>query len=46
MKLVVDAHKTILFFSVCFDVYDLNGDAYISKEEIMQLLKNTIIKVD
>ncbi|XP_031560856.1 EF-hand calcium-binding domain-containing protein 1-like [Actinia tenebrosa] len=28
----------------CFEVYDLNGDNYISKEEIMQLLKNTIIK--
>ncbi|KAK3715613.1 hypothetical protein QZH41_000987 [Actinostola sp. cb2023] len=28
----------------CFNVYDLNGDSYISKEEITQLLKNTIIK--
>ncbi|EDO34333.1 predicted protein [Nematostella vectensis] len=28
----------------CFDVYDLNSDAFISKEEIMHLLKNAIIK--
>ncbi|KXJ28226.1 EF-hand calcium-binding domain-containing protein 1 [Exaiptasia diaphana] len=28
----------------CFNVYDLNGDSFISKEEIIQLLKNTIVK--
>lgn len=28
----------------CFRVYDLNGDRYISKEEMFQLLKNCIVK--
>ncbi|XP_065804107.1 calaxin isoform X3 [Labrus bergylta] len=26
----------------CFQVYDLNGDNYISKEEMFQLLKNSL----
>ncbi|NXG61443.1 EFCB1 protein, partial [Hemiprocne comata] len=28
----------------CFQVYDLNGDGYISREEIFQLLKNSLLK--
>ncbi|KAK3588905.1 hypothetical protein CHS0354_007054 [Potamilus streckersoni] len=28
----------------CFNVYDLNGDGYISREEMFQLLKNSLIK--
>ncbi|CAI9741919.1 EF-hand calcium-binding domain-containing protein 1 [Octopus vulgaris] len=28
----------------CFDVYDLNGDGYISREEMFQMLKNCLIK--
>jgi len=31
---------------VCFRVYDLNGDNYISKEEMYQMLKNTLIRVN
>ena len=29
-----------------FSVYDLNGDGYISREEMFQMLKTSIIKVD
>jgi len=28
----------------CFDVYDLNGDGYISREEMFHMLKNCMIK--
>ncbi|OAJ39402.1 hypothetical protein BDEG_23253 [Batrachochytrium dendrobatidis JEL423] len=28
----------------CFRVYDLNGDRYISKEEMFQMLKNCLVK--
>lgn len=28
----------------CFEVYDLNGDGYISREEMFQMLKNCLIK--
>lgn len=27
----------------CFAVYDLNGDGYISKEEMFQMLKNSLL---
>ena len=29
----------------CFEAYDLNGDGYISREEMFHLLKNSLIKV-
>ena len=32
------------FLIVCFRVYDLNGDRYISKEEMFQMLKNCLVK--
>ncbi|NXV75443.1 EFCB1 protein, partial [Atlantisia rogersi] len=28
----------------CFEVYDLNGDGYISREEMFQMLKNSLVK--
>ncbi|XP_009999891.1 PREDICTED: EF-hand calcium-binding domain-containing protein 1 [Chaetura pelagica] len=28
----------------CFQVYDLNGDGYISREEMFQLLKNSLFE--
>ncbi|NXF03032.1 EFCB1 protein, partial [Smithornis capensis] len=28
----------------CFMVYDLNGDGYISREEMFQMLKNSLLK--
>ncbi|NXM81346.1 EFCB1 protein, partial [Oenanthe oenanthe] len=28
---------------LCFTVYDLNGDGYISKEEMFQMLKNSLL---
>ncbi|XP_039592808.1 EF-hand calcium-binding domain-containing protein 1-like [Polypterus senegalus] len=28
----------------CFDVYDLNGDGYISREEMFHMLKNSLTK--
>ena len=31
--------------AVCFDVYDLNSDGYISREEANHMLKNCIVKV-
>ena len=31
--------------SVCFVVYDLNSDGYISREEMFQLLKHSLVKV-
>ena len=31
-------------FTDCFTVYDLNGDGYISREEMFQLLKSSLIK--
>ncbi|NXJ16306.1 EFCB1 protein, partial [Odontophorus gujanensis] len=29
----------------CFKVYDLNGDGYISREEMFQMLKNSLLKL-
>ena len=29
----------------CFEVYDLNGDGYIQREEMFHMLKNCLIKV-
>lgn len=31
-------------FKDCFDVYDLNGDGYISREEMFHMLKNSLLK--
>ncbi|XP_064648086.1 calaxin-like [Lineus longissimus] len=28
----------------CFEVYDMNGDGYISREEMFQLLKHSLVK--
>ncbi|NWU70408.1 EFCB1 protein, partial [Pterocles burchelli] len=28
----------------CFEVYDLNGDGYISREEMFQMLRNSLLK--
>ena len=32
-------------FAVCFNVYDLNGDGYITREEMFQFLKNSMVTV-
>lgn len=40
-----DIQSVYYYFAVCFTVYDLNGDGYISREEMFQLLKNCIVKV-
>ena len=34
----------LLFLLDCFVVYDLNGDGFISREEMFQLLKNSLVK--
>ena len=34
----------LFLFSVCFGIYDLNDDGYISREEMFQMLKNTMVK--
>ena len=28
----------------CFDIYDLNDDGFISKEEMMTMMKNCMVK--
>lgn len=33
-----------IFQKDCFEVYDLNGDGYISREEMFQMLKNSLLK--
>ncbi|XP_046846251.1 EF-hand calcium-binding domain-containing protein 1-like isoform X2 [Xenia sp. Carnegie-2017] len=33
-----------VFLRDCFEVYDLNSDGYISREEIFQMLKSSLIK--
>lgn len=32
------------FFPVVFEVYDINGDGYISRDEMYQMLKFAVIK--
>ena len=32
------------FSTDCFGIYDLNDDGYISREEMFQMLKNTMVK--
>ena len=40
------SHEFPLFeIKDAFNVYDLNGDGYISREEMFQMLKTSIIKV-
>lgn len=36
--------KSILSSKDCFDVYDLNSDGYISREEMFHMLKNSLLK--
>ncbi|XP_042110111.1 calaxin isoform X2 [Ovis aries] len=33
-----------LLFIDCFEVFDLNGDSFISKEEMFHMLKNSLLK--
>ncbi|XP_053117753.1 calaxin isoform X1 [Hemicordylus capensis] len=33
-----------IFSKDCFDVYDLNSDGYISREEMFHMLKNSLLK--
>lgn len=35
---------SFIFLSVCFDVYNLHGDGYISREEMLQMLKDSLIR--
>lgn len=42
-------HQTVTVLSNmpdCFDIYDLNSDGYITREEMFHMLKNTLIKVN
>ena len=34
----------IILIADCFGIYDLNDDGYISREEMFQMLKNTMVK--
>lgn len=33
-----------IFLKDCFEVFDLNGDGFISKEEMFHMLKNSLLK--
>ena len=35
----------MIFFLDCFEVYDLNSDGYITREEMFHMLKHSLIKV-
>lgn len=37
-------HTYLYNFLDCFEVFDLNGDGYISKEEMFHMLKNSLLK--
>lgn len=41
---VVCMNFKFIFWKDCFEVYDLNGDGYISREEMFQMLKNSLLK--
>jgi len=34
----------VVLRSVCFEVYDFNGDGFISRDEMFALLKKSIVK--
>jgi len=34
----------LLYISVCFEIYDLNQDGYISRDEITSLLKKAMVR--
>ena len=38
------AHSYWFFLEDCFAVFDLNGDGFISKEEMFHMLKNSLLK--
>jgi hypothetical protein len=37
-------HRNLFWFLVCFEVYDFNGDGYISREEMFTCLKKSMVK--
>ena len=43
-KILSVLHFSVTFLLDCFVVYDLNGDGFISREEMFQLLKNSLVK--
>ena len=40
---LVDCHWEVVI-AVCFEVYDLNSDGYISREEMFHMLKTSLVK--
>ena len=36
--------KVCVMLAVCFEVYDFNGDGYISREEMFTCLKKSMVK--
>lgn len=41
---ICDIYTYISNFLDCFEVFDLNGDGFISKEEMFHMLKNSLLK--
>ena len=40
--LIISYTSSFLTSADCFNIYDLNGDGYISREEMFQMLKTTV----
>ena len=36
----------MLCFVVCFDVYDMNSNGFITREEMFHMLKTSLVKVN
>ena len=44
-QLLILPHCCVVFVSAdCFSIYDLNDDGYISREEMFQMLKTTMVR--
>ena len=42
----IQGYFCFVYKTDCFEVYDLNGDGYIQREEMFHMLKNCLIKVN
>lgn len=42
LTILIQVFKFLVLWTVCFEVYYLNSDGYISREEIFDMLKNSL----